>query len=76
LEVGGWRDRGLLGKIRQQRFGGFRGVGWDEMELEVVELPYRVTLGRVDYTLLSTPVVSAATSAGPFCRGSFDIFAV
>ena len=28
------------------------------------------------YTLLSIPVVSAATSARPFCRGSFGIFAV
>jgi hypothetical protein len=28
------------------------------------------------YTLLSTPVVSAATSARPFCRENFGIFAV
>ena len=29
------------------RVGGLRGVGWDEMESEVVELPYWVSLGRV-----------------------------
>ena len=39
-----------------------------------IQLP-SVPLG-IQYTLLSTPVVSAATSSRPFCRGSFGIFAV
>jgi len=39
-------------------------------------IKYKIERLAFIYTLLSTPVVSAATSARPFCRESFGIFAV
>jgi hypothetical protein len=52
-------------------------------QINLMPVPKRVVLILVFvhgpltlYTLLSIPVVSAATPARPFCRGSFGIFAV
>ena len=61
------------------RAGGDRwGVGASRASkaLKSTTLNQEPYSSRSNYSVSSIPVVSAATFARPFCRGSFGIFAV